>query len=610
MVMSDMEIKVEPTSNGTRLVLPRRDLGPFSRLGWAGIAIGVITTIFMFGWMYVPVTSGIEELRKGNSIGWFLILFGMTGLVGLFFALKSFSAGLAILRNQSYCEINLRTDKITSRERVGWFSFKSKVDYSDVKAIHICPALSDIDSERPKRPQVVLGSNWLPKDLGVLFLNKNKKNPMAIGCRADLLRDLADLLRDELQPKVMTEIKVVDKFNVASTRVVDVAAASNALGVSVSVDVEAEERLELPEDSDLEVSELDGAAVYRVPSRGLLKGSHGLFPFSILWNGFMVVFTSVVLRGLKFQGAEDWFVVAFIVVFWLVGIGLMIGAFYLARQSAMIGVRDGVLFIERKTIFGTKWIEFEPNQVTAIEVGAGGMEVNDVPVQELQIYPHEQDKIGMLAHLADEELDWLAQNLREQLGLRPDNQAWVMSRFDLDQELSPPASSKVTVHQSDEATTIDVPELGLWSAKFGVFFAMVLTFLSFPITIALMLRFGFDLFMIVVPLFTTLMGIGMLVYLLINRTRRFHVRATDRVLSIQRRGYWSNYDFEVDRKDLLNVGPADSGVRTNGKMEMTLQVKCDGQSNFSMMYGRDEMEIGYVAALVQQRMKLRAEPDN
>ena len=35
---------------------------------------------------------------------------------------------------------------------------------------------------------------------------------------------------------------------------------------------------------------------------------------------------------------------------------------------------------------------------------------------------------------------------------------------------------------------------------------------------------------------------------------------------------------------------------------MTLPIQCEDQPDFSMMYGRDEMEIGYVAALILQRM--------
>jgi hypothetical protein len=40
------------------------------------------------------------------------------------------------------------------------------------------------------------------------------------------------------------------------------------------------------------------------------------------------------------------------------------------------------------------------------------MEVNDVPVNELRIYDTSGDKFGMLAGRKDEELRWLAHELR------------------------------------------------------------------------------------------------------------------------------------------------------------------------------------------------------
>ena len=134
--------------------------------------------------------------------------------------------------------------------------------------------------------------------------------------------------------------------------------------------------------------------------------------------------------------------------------------------------------------------------------------------------------------------------------------------------------------------------------------SLLLTFVSFPLAIVLMIQFGFDPFAIIFPVVTTATGIGMLVYLLIYRTRRFVVRVTDRKLRIERRGYWSDHDFEVDRKNVRDVLVGDSGVRTNNRREMVLEIKCHKQSGFKMMHGRVEMEIGYVAALILQRLSL------
>ena len=135
--------------------------------------------------------------------------------------------------------------------------------------------------------------------------------------------------------------------------------------------------------------------------------------------------------------------------------------------------------------------------------------------------------------------------------------------------------------------------------------AWTLTLASFPIAATLMFHFGFDIFGVIVPLITTITGVGMLLGMSVYRSRRFHIRATLQSLDIERRGYWSDFDFNVDRSQLLDVTPVDTTDRYNGKAMMALRIVCDGQPDFQMMYGRDEMEIAYVAALILQRMKVK-----
>ena len=443
----DFGIKLERVPKGTRFVLPPRDLGAAARLGWIGIVIGTVMTLFMFAWMYGPISSGIEDLQRGIKFGWIGILFGMTGLIGLFVAFKAFSGGISVLRNRSHTEVIIGDDELICFERLGWVRFKTKTPFSKMEAIEISQAFLDTDRQSGKA-SIDFGLTWLPDDLMEINLNEESK-PIASGYQIDVVRHFAGLLRHELQSRGMSEIAIVDRTIDTSSRLSNVATEDGRSGLTASNSALSgatrKNSPQLPADSDLEETDLDGATVYRVPSRGLWKGSHGLFAFALLWNGFMAVFSSVMFAGLTFQNSEEWFMVLFVSLFWIIGIGLMVGAFYIAKQSAMVGVRDERLFIERKTIFGTKWIEFDSDQVISIEVGNSNVEVNDVPVKQLQIFPAEQDKVGLFSQLSNPELEWLAHQLRTELDLDSDRQAWVTNRFDLDQELTPPATSKVAV---------------------------------------------------------------------------------------------------------------------------------------------------------------------
>ena len=56
-------------------------------------------------------------------------------------------------------------------------------------------------------------------------------------------------------------------------------------------------------------------------------------------------------------------------------------------------------------------------EIAAIRADASGMEVNDRPVIELQIHPVSGKKFGVLAGRNEEELRWMATELRRALNV-------------------------------------------------------------------------------------------------------------------------------------------------------------------------------------------------
>ncbi len=177
-----------------------------------------------------------------------------------------------------------------------------------------------------------------------------------------------------------------------------------------------------PADSKIAIHDQGNSKAYRVSPMGIRKGSKGLLGFSIAWNLFTLVFTivfiSICLAGDLFQG---WNLVGsllfalFACLFWLVGIGSLVSAINAGRRTAMLGIADGQLFVERKSIFGTKWLELPIGKIKKIGVGPSGTEINNVPVLELQIRDSAGHKHGLLSQLANDDLFWLAQELSKSL---------------------------------------------------------------------------------------------------------------------------------------------------------------------------------------------------
>lgn len=175
-----------------------------------------------------------------------------------------------------------------------------------------------------------------------------------------------------------------------------------------------------PAGSKVTWEEVPAGVTLLVPPAGVIRGSSGLFFFAITWLGFMTIFSFAFglasLTGEARNIRSMWEVVgivAFIGAFWSVGIGLMLTAVNLGRRQAALAVANGRLMIVQAGLFGTKKREWACENLRRIGIGPSGMSVNDVPVFELQIHPHDEKKHGMLAGRETQELAWMATVLRD-----------------------------------------------------------------------------------------------------------------------------------------------------------------------------------------------------
>ena len=410
-------IKIEPNGSGIEILLPVRDIGNAKNAGFLAIAFGIFVSVFMAFWTGTPISWGVQLINQGGPV-WFgalFMAFGCLGLGGLFFALKLIVFGTVVLRNKTRCSVMVEPNLIVSKEIFGWFSHKHKVNREKVDQLYVVPLGATVKSgmdaqsgnESPKFIKSIFGSKL--EHLFAISTSKRDGALIALGYPKEIIESVAhaiayELNRDQANP--VTIVRDHDKASSSQPKMVTVS--------SLTSEEVRDADYVLPADSKLEIVQEGESVVYRVPERGLLQGSNGLFAFSILWNGFMIIFTSGIIFGMA-KGV-DWIFVGAAVLFWGVGIGMLVLSIYMAKQSAMIGVQDGLLFIERKTIFGTKWSEFAADNIVSLEMASTNMEVNDVPIMNLRIEPTEGKPVKMLSSLSEDELQWLAQQLRRAIG--------------------------------------------------------------------------------------------------------------------------------------------------------------------------------------------------
>ncbi len=367
----------------TRYVLPKRNLGSARKFGWGPIFFGLIFTTFMIFWMSGPIAGGFHS----NGIGsWLSIVFGLMGLPGLAVGLGFIALGIIILTNGSHSEIVVGNGVIVAIERIGAIPIHRKRPVSDLKQLIIGKGgITMTDHNQGTTKTFAPGYGVLTAET-----SSGKSMWLAIFYPHDLLRPLANVLSATLSlgghPLApVIEIEPQDgtppEREIQRPAVTDITCQTNPQGLAIAV-----------------------------PAKGLMKGSQGLFAFSIIWNGFMAVFTGLMIKGHPPLPAY-----LFIAVFWAIGILMLLYAIHMAKRTVLLAVINNVLAYRVIGPYKTREQKIPIATIQTIQVGPSGMTINDRPVMEIQIIPKNGKKIGLLSNRSSEEQEWIAYTLRQTL---------------------------------------------------------------------------------------------------------------------------------------------------------------------------------------------------
>lgn len=140
---------------------------------------------------------------------------------------------------------------------------------------------------------------------------------------------------------------------------------------------------------------------------------------------------STVALGTPFyvlQGLKDFdelglggfaFIVSMLGLFWLIGIGLFLGAWSKAKRSYVVAVENDPLTIWEKGLFRSIRREWDRDEIKSIQVGRSDKAIDNVPRMELAIRFHTIAKVCLLSSRNNEELRWIADLLTRALRLGP-----------------------------------------------------------------------------------------------------------------------------------------------------------------------------------------------
>ncbi len=388
------QIVTRELADGVRFVLPRRELGALRTVGWFLCVFGL-----MFGGFAVFWIAGVATAGGAGQSGGLDLLMAVFGLPFLGVGLMVLCIGLLILKGHT--EVELTRRRLRVWERVGWLQCWSwSRPVAQLRRLVVDTSSWEVNGKPVAQGPLA--------DFGAVKaeFKQTTVKPLifAIGYPRTLLLVLADLLADRLDRQGVHTILDRDASSVAVRDGVEPSPISGADEIPVQ-----------PPDSQVVLTHSNEGLTLTVPPMGIGKSGYGLFSFSIIWLGFMTVFTSMWVFGAG--NKVEWFVYLFIAGFWAIGFVILVAAVNMGKRHAIIDVVGDTILITRKNLFGVKQHDWRRGEIESIRCGSSGMEVNNRPVIELQVHPKQGKKVGLFSGRDKKELRWIAGVLTEALSL-------------------------------------------------------------------------------------------------------------------------------------------------------------------------------------------------
>ncbi len=386
-----------PDPQGTRFVLAARALPHLKKVGLGVILVGLVFDAIVLGAtspVWWPVLRG---LSSGGPPGpdAALLAIPVLAVAGMIVPVW-----LGCLIGFGHAELLITATHAIGIDRCGPFRYRRRILLADITGLVVDLTPVEVN-DKPVRE-----GPW--GDVGALMAEGGragtKPSALVIGYPRSVLAALGERVRD--------------RAGLAGAGV-----GGGGRGEPIAITVREEHA---DDETDTPAQPAGSTAVIeRTPEgisislspMGFFKGSKGLGCFSILWLGFVSIFASVsvgmvvggtpVLQALPFLGIST--------LFGAIGAGMFFAAVRSGKRRAVIDVVGEDLLITRQSTGAARTQSWHRSEIDRVVVGKSGMEVNDVPVMELQIWPTGGRKVGLFAERDDAELRWIAGEIRAAL---------------------------------------------------------------------------------------------------------------------------------------------------------------------------------------------------
>ena len=398
MMIEPLGFKQVPMAKGTRFVLPRRGVPHQVKIG-LGISLFcllAIATLFFFTRVFwlLPARVLIETgvARPG-------LAFLLAPLIPSLLIAKGVRAGLLI--GFGHTEVEITNEELVSIDRWGFLRSRRSIRVGEVKRLIVKLNVMAKSGEFETKP-------W--RDMKNLLAEREHENINKV--RVALAMGYPPSTIDAIAAQITER---------TSVPAVELDPDSDSLMDLMRGEEEKPETivglLPKPKKSNAEFRKnADGFTITLGP-RGFWKGTKGFGSFALMWCGFVTIMTVffgvAIIRGNS--SGTDWIFLLFLGVFWIIGGSMLFFALRSGRRRAVIDVVEGALLVTRQSIGRPRSDMWALSDIERVEVANSGTEINNVPVKELQVFPIDGKKVGLLSERPNSELRWIASLIRSRM---------------------------------------------------------------------------------------------------------------------------------------------------------------------------------------------------
>ncbi len=408
------EIKVIPIPTGERYELPQRHVGCLRVAAWPIIIFSVFNAVF--GIYISLIGSGLFTTSENgsSSTGPLVVLFGI-----VWFLIMLLPVLLGCFMIGGHNTIEVHNEWLIAAHHSGPLRLWRKMLINNIRTFQI----------KTGNPGNKLSG--IHPMIGTLKadLVGGQRRIIAWGYHRDTLQALAQHLTERFQLHV--DITLLDPRHASipiEEQSSDPESLIEGLGKLTHKKIKPLDVPNIPQGPDVNAPKPTYTDVrlelhkngltFTIPSVGIRKGSKGILAFSLSWNLFMALFTGLWFAGHRStQGWNSYIVLMCLTTLWGLGIATLIAAINIGKRRAIIDVVGETLLISHQSIFKIKQQEVHRDNIESIRLEYCGKESDDVPILNLQINCKQGKMITMLNQLSNNELAWIASELRKALNL-------------------------------------------------------------------------------------------------------------------------------------------------------------------------------------------------